>query len=1186
MVPDSIRMLGWHARGLWKSVTDLPDGSWCFACVSLPVYFAIVCALCVRVGFATDAAVDYLREIKPLLRDKCYVCHGVLRQEAGLRVDTANYLRAGGESGSPINPSDPDNSLLMKRLTAADPSERMPQEAAPLTPEELDKLRRWIAAGAPGPENEQPQPDPRQHWAFRPPVRPPVPNVEHREWVANPIDAFVVHSYEKLGLQPQPVAEPATLLRRLFLDLVGLPPSEEQLQEFLEDSSEDAWYRWVERLLSSPQYGERWARHWMDIWRYSDWYGRRMVPDVWNSAPQIWRWRDWIVRSLNQDKGYDRMILEMLAGDEAAPTDPEVVVATGFLVRNWYALNPNDWMRANVEHTAKAFLGLTFNCAHCHDHKYDPISQLDYFRFRAFFEPLGLRQDRVPGEADPGPFEEYQYSKVRRIQRLGMVRVYDKKPDAPTWFYTGGDERNRKAELGSITPGLPSVFGQELEIEPIELPPAAWYPALQPWFKETLLREADARIAAARASMEAIANQQASEQSHFNALYQQFQQQLSQWSNEAQHPWFGQPVLLIDGQKGRRILYRWLPYDFPVADHLRVDVDLSLLADEHVNLQLMQDASRGLTALYVGFRRGEVFAYQPGTFHEIKIGSYMRDTPVVLQLVLAIDCANDVARLTIHQSGQDRPVVEATPIALNGWNTSRAPRQPLAIDVRAGSIAAVKRLGLVSENGTSSDASSDSGLLDVRFDQLPYLPGLDVVGLDGWQEFSGGEVGGQSRVTWALGGAAEAVTFEHQQTKLLWRAAQEQVLRLQAHSELLAAEAKRHSVQLRLEAEERRCTDCQAAPDPELVRRAALAEHQALLAEAHAQYNRAWQQWLALVVKEQPDGQADKKRAEALQQLVERAARWRTVGEEYHLGGAPKSFTALSPQYPRQSTGRRLALASWIAAPHNPLTARVAINHIWMRHFGEPLVDTVFDFGTNGAKPVYPELLDWLACELIESGYSMKHIHRLITTSRTYRLTSSMRGGEANQRRDPDNRYLWRFRVGRMEAETVRDSVLAAAGVLDRAMGGQELENSEALTTFRRSLYYSCHPEVGGKSPIGEWFDAPDPNECYRRTRTIVPQQALVLTNSEWIHRMSQRLAERLWNECRGWRDEAMSRFVQRAFRVILSRDPSSEEIKVCLEWLHSGEWQGQTDSEAVLAKRRTSLVKALFNHNDFVAIR
>ena len=180
----------------------------------------------------------------------------------------------------------------------------------------------------------------------------------------------------------------------------------------------------------------------MDVWRYSDWYGRRAVPDVLNSYAQIWRWRDWIVRSLNDDKGYDRMVREMLAADELAPADDDDLVATGFLVRNFYRWNYNNWMQDNVEHTGKAFLGLTFNCCHCHDHKYDPITQEEYFRFRAVFEPLELRHDRVPGEPDPGPFPKYDYGTAYKPITSGMVRVFDEKLDAKTFFYTGGDERN------------------------------------------------------------------------------------------------------------------------------------------------------------------------------------------------------------------------------------------------------------------------------------------------------------------------------------------------------------------------------------------------------------------------------------------------------------------------------------------------------------------------------------------------------------------------------------------------------------------------------------------------------------------------------------------------------------------------------------------------------------------------
>ncbi|MDA1232160.1 MAG: DUF1549 domain-containing protein, partial [Planctomycetota bacterium] len=360
--------------------------------------------------------VDYLQDVKPILKERCYACHGALKQESGLRLDTGVSIRQGGDSGSILLFEAAEKSSLIERVSAGGDSERMPPEGEPLTAAQLETLKDWISHGAISPDNEQPEPDPEQHWAFQPPRRPDLPTTGDPDRPHNPIDTFIGAKLAQHGLTCQSEASRDVLLRRVFLDLIGLPPTPLELHAFLDDESPTAYEAVVDRLLNDPRYGERWARHWMDIWRYSDWYGRRYVPDVWNSAPQIWRWRDWIVRSLNEDHGYDRMLREMLAADEICPEDDSAAVATGYLIRNWYALNPNDWMRNTVEHTGKAFLGLTFNCAHCHDHKYDPITQDDYFHLRAFFEPIDIRQDRVPGEADPGPFQAYSYSVLRKIQ--------------------------------------------------------------------------------------------------------------------------------------------------------------------------------------------------------------------------------------------------------------------------------------------------------------------------------------------------------------------------------------------------------------------------------------------------------------------------------------------------------------------------------------------------------------------------------------------------------------------------------------------------------------------------------------------------------------------------------------------------------------------------------------------------
>ncbi len=449
-----------------------------------------------RTALANDEpqAVNYESDVKSTLAARCFACHGALKQEAGLRLDTVASMLEGGDSGPAIEVGAARSSLLMEKVRQADLSLRMPPEGKPLTDDEIGKLEAWIDSGAVAPLDEKPQQDPLQHWAFQQPKRfesvSSDANTSH-----NVIDQILGNKQSLLGLNPLAQADRRTLVRRLYIDLLGLPPTPEQVHSFLSDNSPDAYEKLVDHLLNQPEYGERWGRHWMDVWRYSDWYGRRAVPDVMNSYPQIWRWRDWIVRSLNEDKGYDRMVTEMLAADELCPTDDANIVATGFLVRNWYKWNYETWMKDNVEHTGKAFLGLTLNCAHCHDHKYDPITHEDYFRFRAFFEPLELRHDRVTGLADPGPFKKYVYAESYGPIATGAIRVFDEKLDAKTFMYRGGDARNRIEGKDAMEPSPPqSLRGETFGVNAIQLPAEASYPGLKDFVRSDEIALAEAEI--------------------------------------------------------------------------------------------------------------------------------------------------------------------------------------------------------------------------------------------------------------------------------------------------------------------------------------------------------------------------------------------------------------------------------------------------------------------------------------------------------------------------------------------------------------------------------------------------------------------------------------------------------------------------------------------------------------------
>ena len=386
--------------------------------------------------------VDYLRDIKPLLAEKCGACHGALKQKAGLRLDAGVLIVKGSENGKVVVPGKSAQSLLIERISAKDPAEQMPPEGegSALSPDQIQRLSRWINSGASSPDDEAIPASPQDHWAYQTPKRAALPRVKDAKW-SHSIDAFIASAHQETGIEAVEKADRYTLLRRVYMDLIGLPPTREQIAEFQNDTSPDAWQRVVDSLLESPHYGERWGRHWMDVWRYSDWDGYKQ--QLRGSQRHIWHWRDWIIESLNADKGYDRMIVEMLAGDEVAPADPKILSATGFLARNFHTSNRNIWLDATVEHTAKAFLGMTINCARCHDHKYDPIPQQAYYEFRAIFEPHKVRTDRVPGQPD--------------VMKDGVPRAYDADLSVDTFLYLAGNEKSPDKDH-PLSPDVPEIL--------------------------------------------------------------------------------------------------------------------------------------------------------------------------------------------------------------------------------------------------------------------------------------------------------------------------------------------------------------------------------------------------------------------------------------------------------------------------------------------------------------------------------------------------------------------------------------------------------------------------------------------------------------------------------------------------------------------------------------------------------
>ncbi len=851
--------------------------------------------------------VDFVRDIQPLFETKCNTCHGPLRKKGGLRLDAGVLALKGGKDGEVIKPGDADGSDLLVRVLSHEEDEKMPPEGKPIGEREVDLLKRWIAQGATVPPNEEIPAGPDQHWFFQKPVKAEPPASES---LTHPIDRFVAAEWAKHGLTPQAAADQATLLRRVTLDLIGVPPSEEETVAFENDAAPDAYERVVDRLLANEQHGVRWGRHFMDVWRYSD-----EVADSCNAKEtmlgefHLWRWRDWIVNALNADKPYDRMIQEMLAGDELAPEDPQVLAATGFIVRNYTTLGSRDlWLGDTVEHTAQAFLGVTMKCARCHDHKYDPIPQADYYRLRAVFEPIQKRIDLVPGVSDP--------------LKAGIPRIYDSDLSAKTRLFKNGNPQqpDEKTQIEPAAPSLLRLAG--FSPKDVSLPREAYRPGTRQFVRGDRLAAVDAVLKMARTEQENL-------------------------------PAKAEPTPLEQA---------------------------------------------------------------------------------------ALDAAN--ARIA------------------RGEAELAAVRACIATD------------DALAENDASDEAKQLSATAT------------------------------EARRTFA-------------KTEL----------------ELTLAEALHE----REKAREKKDEGQIAAGEEKVI-----------------------------------------KSREAIAKL-----------EAEHAKPADK-YESLWPRYSDHSTGRRLALAQWMTQRDNPATARVLVNHVWLRHFGAPLVATVFDFGMHGAKPQNQALLDWLAVDLMENGWSLRHLHRLIVTSQAYRLISARQPGSENEKRDPENRWLWRMNSQRMQAEQVRDSILALSGRLDPALGGPPLDPKRADRAFRRSIYFRHTP--GLADPMMNVFDGADPNECYRRQESIVPQQALALANSRLLFEQSRIIAQQI-------AAPGNDAFVESAYRRVLGRPPCDRERAASLRFLENT--APVTDvllaeekeplvspSTDVATRHREQLVQVLLNHTDFVTIR
>ena len=1067
-------------------------------------------------------SVNYLTEIKPLLRDKCFSCHSSRKQEGGLRLDAASLIRKGGESGPGYVSRSASNSLILQRVTAADDNRMPPAEEGPrLTADEVAKLTAWIQSGAAAPDEAIPE-HPSRHWSFLPPVKADVPSTS-AGWIRSDIDRFLAAEHQHLGVTAVGETSRSMLLRRASLVLTGLPPTPAERRAFLDDESKAAFENAVDRLLESPRYGERWARHFMDIWRYSDpsGYGK----EIRDGREHIWRWRDWIVESLNADKGYDRMIVEMLAADEVSPEDQPSLRATGFLARNWYKFNRNVWLDNIVEHSSKAFLGLTVNCARCHDHKYDPFEQTGYYRMRAIFETHDVRDDSL------------QLASAGAANGM-LVRTYDAHLDRKTFTFLQGNA-DRPSE-DPLHPGLPKILG-ELSVEPVSLPVTVWYPALRRENRDAALEAARAAIAAADTGLK---NAQAAVAASRKKLAE-FQEpkpgsakktipktpagpgtpvlsddfsklNLDQWKVES-GTWLvknGRVVQSIGATKQHRLVSSFNhPRDFRAKLRLRItggETYKSVGLGFDVDGQAMNAVYLSVSGPKVQFTNQAsdgVWQYPAGGMspHPVKVGQdYVLELAVKDQLLnVLIDGELKVAyNLPKRKAGRMSVWAFSATAEFDQLDVTTLPPETQLEPAAGGSAAppklltrkdlqlalkvseAAEKIAVVHRSVTQSAAAA----LEARIAVETVKFGL----ADGNADTLAAAAGRASRQH-----TVEQLSLQVAQTQLkIEQAGQKQetssaAARVKATSELQLAEKQ-------------------------------LAELQKKLASAKGE-----------------------------------------------LENGSNQYAVLGPQYPKTSSGRRLAFARWITDRKNPLAARVLVNHIWLRHFDAPLLERTFDFGLRSEKPRHAALLDWLAVQFMEEGWSLKKLHKQIVMSGVYRLSSSPNEATAATRAaDPDNHTLWRMNARRMEAEAVRDSVLSLGGSLDLSMGGPPIEHTLGQTVLRRSLYFRQDKER--QMTFLSLFDGAKVNECYQRKATVAPQQALAMFNSQIAANQARKIAET-------HRTLNGSEFVKALFEHVLGREPAPKEQLECTQFL--AEFKGSAE-----ARRQLALV--LLNHNDFVTIR
>ena len=973
--------------------------------------------------FAADQEpVSFGRDIRPILSDVCFKCHGPDEQQrvSDFRLDTRAGAFADLETGHAIVAGNLDASLLARRISSTDPEIQMPpaDSGRSLSKEQISLLRRWIEQGAVW----------QEHWAFLPPQRTALPALGDPDWISNPIDAFVLARLEAGGLAPSEAATRSTLIRRVTIDLTGLPPTLEEVEHFLADDAPDAYERVVDRLLSSGHFGERMGLVWLDAARYADTSGYQ------NDGPRsMWRWRDWVIDAFNANMPFDQFTIEQLAGDLLPEPTLQQRIATGFnrnhrgnaeggIIPEEYQV---EYVVDRVDTTFTVWLSLTIGCARCHDHKYDPLKQSEFYQVAAFFNNVP-ESGRAIKEGNSPPFIK-----------------------APT--------------------AAQSVALRELDVS---------------------LSAADQRV---RDLREAIGQTQLSWEQQTGELT------ATPWSLRkglvAHFPFDGNLIDAKEERRGGR-------FEKPGGGFVSGKLDQAAGLDGQTRID------GGDVGDFGYFDAFAVSAWIYPTENNGTILSRMTPTPRGSGYYLHLEEGRIQVNL-VKRWLDDSIRVETEQV----WDTGRWYHVVM-----------------------SYDGSRVAAGIRVFVDGQPVKLLVHLDGIN--QSFASTE-------PLRVGGGHSSFAGKIDEVRVYNRDLESEEVALLATpssiAEILAIATEKRSERQRRKLR----TYFVEHHAPEAIQQA--------VRDLDALRDRRAQFWKSvptvMVMEEMPVPRAT-------HVLVR--GQYDKPGERVEPG-----VPAVFPPLPEGNPANRLGFARWLVSPAHPLTARVAVNRFWQLYFGDGLVKTSEDFGSQGARPSHSRLLDWLAVEFMDRGWDVKALQRRIVESETYRQSSHVT--PAGLARDPENRLFSRGPRFRLSAEMIRDQALAVSGLLHEEIGGPSVrpyqpaglwkeiasdtdyQQSHEGGLYRRSMYTYWKRTVA--PPTMMTLDATAREACtVKRSRTNTPLQSLALMNDVTFVEAARVLAQRVMQQV----DDGIESRLTRMFRLATARKPNTQELQVLMKgWQH-----------------------------------